>query len=361
MSIIYPDKETIAAMFDKEDFPELPLGQDPVEMLDMCIQALKLAIEESSLEEYKPLEEYIGYGKNVPFYHIEPELLKELNVPRVMITSDVAGVPLLVLRIITKHGGWRGEVVCNVLNATGFFAAGATSIAHELKSGDRNITEDERRIFIIRQTANMLIIAFDTINERIETMVNSFLEEVFWDWLRLWYECYAEHNSLLGYKMKRSPFKKELSKATEIHQNKLQDFWDDDSKQKSLDLKKMNLVLEYHKTYEHWKEMERLQAEGKNWHRYVKAGDMADVSDDLIDVFINKDDISGLALEHAARRARLFNIYDVSDANLEKHKQGIMASGYSRPTLFNYKREGEELLRQRHNNSQSNDLPDSLD
>lgn len=359
MTISYPDKETIAAMFDGEECPGAPLGEDMVELLDMIVQALKLAIDESSLEEYKPLEAYIGYGEDVPYYHIDPELLKELNVPRVMITSDETGVPLLVLRIITKDGWWIGEVVCSVSNAAGFFAGKALALVNEFKAGGASITDEDRRSFIIRKTANMLKSAFTRANARIETMVNSFLEEVFWDWTELWYEYHAEYNSLNGYKMKRLHFKKQLSIVLETHRNEIQTFWNDDSQKTLLDWKKMRLALEYEKTYDHWKEIERLQAEGKNWRRYVKADDMSDISDDLIDDFVNKDDISGLALEHAARRAELFNIYEVSDKNLEKRKLGIMVSGYSRASLFNYKREGEKLLAEERSKLQSNEVINS--
>jgi hypothetical protein len=357
----FPDKETISEMLAGDNFPKLPLGEDPIELLDMIFQALKLAIEEYPLQEYKPLEDYIGYGNDAPYYHIDPEVLKRLNIPRVMLTSDEDDFPLLVLRIITKEGDWLGEAVCNIWGAAGYFAGRAFATVNELKAGGINFTNDDRRTFIIRKAANMLKSAFARINERLEATINSFLDEVFFDWAELWYEYHAEYNSLLGYKMKRLPIKKQLGKVLETHRNNVQAFWSDDSQKRLTELRKMQLVFEYKKTYEHWSEMQRLQTEGKKWRRYIKADDMADVTDDLVNDFITKDDISWLALEHAARRVELYNIFDVNDSNLEKRKQGIMVSGYSRSALFNFKREGEGLLRKERDKVQSNGMESGLD
>jgi hypothetical protein len=358
MKIEFPDKETIAEMFAGEDLPQVVAGNDMSELLEMICQALQLAVDEYPLEDYKPIEEYIGYGKDVPYYQLNPELLERLKIPRVMITRDEAGVPLLVLRIISKDGSWIGEANCNVMNPAGFFAGKAFALVQDLKAAGISMTDDDRRTFVIRKTANMLKSAFDKINDRIEITINSFLEEVYWDWAELWWEYYAEQNSLQGYKMKRLPIRKQLGKALEAHQDKVESSWKDDSQETLHDLKKMRLALEYGKTYEHWKEIQRLQIEGKNWRRYVKAGDMADVTDDLIEDFTSKDNLSGLALEHAARRAELYNIFDVSDKNLEKRRQGIKVSRYSRAMLFNLKREGEELLKKRRAETQSNGSPD---
>lgn len=356
MKIKIPDRETLAEMFAGEDLPQMPAGEDPIELIEMGFQALQLAVEEYPLEEYKALEEYIGYGKEVPYYQLDPELLERLKVPRVMITSDDFDVPILVLRIISKDGSWVGEANCNVLNPAGFFAGKALLLLHDLKAAGVSVTDDDTRDFVIRKTANMLKSAFGKINERIETTIKSFLEEVFWDWAELWWEQHAESNSLQGYKMKRLPMKKQLGKVLEAHRDNVESLWNDDSEKTLLELKKMRLALEYEKTYEHWKEIQRLQIEGKNWRRYVKADDMADVTDDLIEDFTSKDDVSGLALEHAARRAELYNIFDVSDKNLEKRRQGMIVSGYSRATLFNFKREGEDLISKRRAETQSNGL-----
>lgn len=359
MTIKFPNKETIAEMFAGEELPQMPAGEDLLELLEMGLQALQLAVDECPLEEYKPLEEYIGYGNDVSYYQLDPELLERLNIPRVMITSDDVGVPLLVLRIISKDGRWVGEATCNVMYATGSFAGKTLTLVQDLKASGISMTDDDCRDFVIRKTANLLKSAFGKINERIETTINSFLEEVYWDWAELWWEYYAEQNSLQGYKMKRLPIRKQLGKVLEAHRDNVESLWNDDSQKVLLDLKKMRLALEYEKTYEHWKEIQRLQIEGKNWRRYVKAGDMADVTDDLIEDFENKDDLSGLALEHAARRAELYNVFDVSDKNLEKRRQGMIVSGYGRATLFNFKREGEELISKRRAEAQSNGVANS--
>lgn len=217
MDFNYPDRETIAAMFEGEELPKFTSEVDAIDMLDLGVQALKIAIEESSLEEYKPLEYYFEHGKNIPYYKLRPEVLKELNIPRVTVIDDHDDAPLLVLRLITKEGEWIGESVCCPLRVTGYFVGRALAVVNDLKAGGLTMTDDDRRAFIIRKTANMLKSAFAKINERIEIMVNSFLNEVFLDWAELWYEYHAEYNSLLGYKMGRLHVRKQLSKEIEVH------------------------------------------------------------------------------------------------------------------------------------------------
>ena len=341
-------------MFADEELPSIPEGFTSIEWMDICIQAIQIVIKEYPLEEYKPLEEYIGYGSDVPYYQLDPEQIKQLNIPSAMLTSDEAGFPLLFLRIFTKDGSLLTEAKCNMCGAVGFFAGKALSIIVGYKSAGGIITDEDVKIFIIRKTANMLKSALSKLSKRIEITVNSFLEEVACDWMELWYEYAAESNSLQGFKPPRIPFAKEKEKLLKQQEAEIRALWNDDSGKTLSNLKKMRLAFEYRKTYEHWKEIERLQLERKEWRRYVKAGDMEDVTDDLIEDFERDVDISGLALEHAARRAELFNIFGVNEANLRKRAQGIKVSGYSRPNLFKLKKEGEELIEEEMKKRQSN-------
>src|SRR5947209_2554931 len=133
MNIKFPNREEIALLFSDEDkppLPDLPEGMDWVEFLDMIMQALKIAIEEFPLEEYRPIEEFIGYD---PVYSADPDLLRRLNVPSVMLISDKEDFPLLYLRVFTKEGGWLGESICSLTGTSGYFAGRAFALVNQLK------------------------------------------------------------------------------------------------------------------------------------------------------------------------------------------------------------------------------------
>lgn len=344
MKIEFPDKETFEEMFSDGEKPEIPEGREHFELVEMFGQALKIAVGEFPLEEYKPIEEYLGYN---PYYQLDPNILRQLNIPSVMLASDEGGVPILYLRMFRKDGQWLGEAECNLLNMLGFFAGKTLGLLTQLKQAGFNITDEEAREFAIRKTANLLKSAFAKLTDRIEITVDSFMEEVWLNWTEIWYEQHAELNSLQGFKMRRGTFKKQREALLKKHEGDLRSLWANDSSEKHFHLKKELLALYYEQTYEHWKEMERIQAGGRNWRRYVNAGDMADVTEDLIEAFERGTNISGLALEHAARRAELYNVFEVKQRRLEKRKAGIKDSGYSRSRLFELKREGEELLKKR--------------
>lgn len=348
MDIRFPNKEEFAQMFSEEEIGNLPEGVDIIELCDVTVQAFKIAVEEFPLEDYKPIE---GCGGSEPHYFLDPQFLKNTNVPSVMLTTDEEGFPLLYLRIFTKDGSWLGEGVWNGMNAAGFFVGKALSLINELKSNGSIISDEDQKEFLIRKTANMLQAAFSNIKNRLEITVNSYLEEVWWDWAEIWYEHHAEFNSLQGFQMKRLAFAKAREKQIEKHKEEICALWKDESSGTLFDLKKQLLALKYRTIYEHWKEMERMQLEGKNWHRYVKAGDMSDIDDDLIEDFERGADLSGIAIEHAARQAELYNIFDVREKRLEKRRRGIRDSGYSRSRLFELKKEGEEMLENRRKTS----------
>lgn len=101
MKIEFPDKETFEAMFSDGEKPEIPEGTDHFELVEMFRQALKIAVEEFPLEDYKPIEEYLGYD---PYYQLDPSLLQQLNIPSVMLSSDEEGTPLLYLTSVRDKG-----------------------------------------------------------------------------------------------------------------------------------------------------------------------------------------------------------------------------------------------------------------
>jgi hypothetical protein len=344
MKIEFPDKETFDEMFPDGEKPVVPEGMDHFELMEMFGQALKIAVEEFPLEDYKPVEEYLGYN---PYYQLDPATHQQLNIPSVMLTSDEGGVPILYLRMFRKDGQWLGEARCDLLSVVGFFAGKTLALLTQLREAGFNITDEEAREFAIRKTATLLKSAFAKLKDRIELTVDSFMEEVWFNWAEIWYEQQAEINSLQGGAMKRVTFKRQREALLKKHEDDLHTFWADDSSEKLSNLKKELLALHYEQTYEHWKEMQRMQTAGRNWRRYVRADDMSDVTDDLIEAFERGTDISGLALEHAARRAELYNVFDVREKRLEKRKAGIKDSGYSRSRLFKLKSEGEELLNKR--------------
>src|SRR5215212_2508873 len=113
MKIEFPDKEAFEAMFSDGEKPEIPEGTDHFELVEMFGQALRIAVEEFPLEDYKPIEEYLGYD---PYYQLDPSVLQQLNIPSVMLSSDEEGTPLLYLRLFRKDGQWLGEAECTLMN-----------------------------------------------------------------------------------------------------------------------------------------------------------------------------------------------------------------------------------------------------
>jgi hypothetical protein len=91
--------------------------------------------------------------------------------------------------------------------------------------------------------------------------------------------------------------------------------------------------------------------EGDEWKEYAKAGSFHDTPDDLLAKLGNidrRDDktsesrVSGLALEHAARRVSLIK-KRVSESVLGRRKKGIKVTGYSHAKLFEFLKHGREL------------------
>lgn len=344
MVLQFPDKAKITELFSDGEKPDLPDGVDFVEVLALGIEGLKVAIEEFPLNEYKSMEELIGYD---PYYQVDPTILQEKNVPSVMLICDEEGLPQLHLRVFSDDGTWLGEGKFNLISATGYFAAQAHDLISGLKQSGTVVTDEDFEIFIVRKTANMLKEAFEKLRRRIEISLQSFLEETAWNYAELWYRQHAEFNSMQGFQTKRINFGKQREKALRNHVNAILELHADDSSETLSDLRKQLLALNYPKILEHWKEIQRIQLDGKNWRRYVNAGDMDDVTDDLVEQFERVTDISGLAIEHAARRAELYNTIEVREQRLEKRKRGIRDSGYSRSRLFELKKEGERLLENR--------------
>jgi predicted house-cleaning noncanonical NTP pyrophosphatase (MazG superfamily) len=347
VNIEFPDREeiaTLAAAIADEDIPALPEGIDNAELLDICNEALKTAVDKLSLEEQRPLEDH--FEGTPPYHGLTPALLEELGIPTLML-SEEHGVPMVVSRIITKDGVWLGELKFDLMFATGRFVGEHFNFQRGLESSGVTFTSEDRRTFAINGTAELLKSALHKLKDRIEITINSFADEVFLAWVEVWYEENVESNSLKGNKTKRFSFSKFRDKTTKKHDEVTREFWKDHSTEQLSDLKKQLLALYYKKTFEHWKLIQDMQLDGKNWRRYVKAGDMSDITDDLIEDFENDTDLSGLALEHAARRAELFNIFNVNEKRLEKRRKGIKDSGYSRSRLFELKAEGESLLERR--------------
>src|SRR5215204_5715885 len=160
MEIRFPDKATIAESFTDDEKPVLPDGADFVEILALGVKALKLAIEESQLPEYKAIQELLGYD---PGYVIDPRILADGKVPSVSLTCDGEGLPLLHLRIISKDGDWLGDATCNLWSPMGFFVSQAHGLITQLKKSGSPVTEEDFEVFIVRKTANMLKAAFSKV------------------------------------------------------------------------------------------------------------------------------------------------------------------------------------------------------
>lgn len=180
----------------------------------------------------------------------------------------------------------------------------------------------------------------------LELISNLFPELIKTIWVKMAYEAIEETNIFDRNEIPNISLNILKQNVIRKMESEIRNFLQDDTGFDAYILreKKKKFASHYDDIFQHWKEMQRLQIEGKNWRRYIKAGDMSDISDDLIEDFEKGKDMNIIALEHAARRAQLLNTLKLSTENKIKREQGIMCSGYTRSVLYQFKKEGEELL-----------------
>jgi len=313
-----------------------------VEVYALAMEAIKIVIEEFPL--YVLVEAMPDPVRHARFFLIDPETSEEKEAPHVMLTLSEDGLPLLCVRAFDEHGGWLSDANYNLMSMSSYFACHASVQFGEVENLDSESRANWRRV-VARRTADMLQAAFARLEAQIQITATSFLKETAWNLGEFWFDRDAELFGLDGLVINRVNFQKLKEQRSKEHHKAIQTLWEDMSPASLLNNKKQLLALYYEQTFAHWKEMQRMQLEGKDWQQYVRA--VPGITDDLVHKFEKDCKISDLAIEHAARRAELYNVYDAKPKAVEERKRGNHISGYGKSRLFELRKEGWELLRQK--------------
>lgn len=200
---------------------------------------------------------------------------------------------------------------------------------------------------------DMFSIMIDNFYRRAELMMDSFTDEVVAQWMHQVQQNFAQHNAEQGFSI-AMPKNHLTPKFIKNYAKDIVDLWKYQG-QSYDSWRKAELVREYDLLLKHWRLFSQQSRTNEDWREYVKAGKFKDTPDDLLDKFENTDRaddaavtirISEFAIEHAARRVGLLKKKSVDKSVLEKRKQGIRVSGYSSKILFDFLKEGREIITQ---------------
>ena len=315
----------------------------PTEM-DLCMEDfLKIVLETFSQffdefpdEGYMPLIGFTDAGESIQ------------NQSRVQAVRDEQGVPFLYVQVFQDNGAWIFSGHLDFDHFLGYFAGTALQFLTSAKRSQAEMSDDEFKKLLIGYTLQIMDMAMRRLPKWIELMVGSFETKMGLIWSKYLYKEIREEHSFRGVDFPTIDFNLFRQRFVRETVTKIRDFMNDDNgfERHLLKLKKKNLAVIYKTTYDHWESMHSLQLKGMNWRRYVQSGDMTDITDDLVEEFERDVAIGDIAIEHAARRVELLNTIRLASKTLELRSRGIKCSGYSRSKLFQFKREGEELLRE---------------
>lgn len=297
-------------------------------------KAIKRLFDEFPTEGYRPLTTYKEKGQEFQ------------NQSSVYAVEGDDGYPYLNVRVFRDDGTWAFNGYVNIDKFTGYFAGISYNYLINFKRTDSSITQEKFEEYLVNIIVNVLRISIRRLPKWIELMIDSFESKIELIWGKYLYEDIKQENSLKGLQTPQIDLNAYRQRSIRSVESKIREFIQDDTgfDVYLLSRKKQNLALHYKNTYSHWKNIEDLQTKGSNWRRYVRAEDMSDITDDLIEDFEGGKQISDLALEQAARRAEIYNTGKLTKKNQKLRESGIMCSGYSRSKLFIFKGEGEKLL-----------------
>jgi hypothetical protein len=238
---------------------------------------------------------------------------------------------------------------------TGVFFATAYQFASAMRKNDESISDDHFKEYLVTNTLNVLRMAMLRLPKWIELMSNSFQSQMELIWAKKVFEDIKSENKMIGVEIPNVDITAFRERSIRNVTSRMREFLQDETgiDDYILRLKKEKFVYIYRIVQPHWDSMQKFQLAGKNWRRYVRADDMSDISDDLIEDFINDVKVNDIALEHAARRAELHNVGKLTKKNQMLREKGIKCSGYSRSKLFQFKKEGEEIIEAKKSQSSS--------
>jgi hypothetical protein len=337
MDFEFPDNINFAELLLNEKLPDLQ-NHNTVDFSELITMALFLANDfwSSKLES----EAYDEYLENS---HPQENKVTKRNSVLIINKGDIP--THIVIKITKQDGEMLCEVKYDLISITNIFAQKALIIANNLLESGTIIPNEDLRTLIIKFTGEMLEQFLDKVEKRTEISVSSFINEIALKSLDSWFYEFAFRYSLEGFKIKDKSFSKDRDSLLKTYQKRICLLWTD-NRTDALKMRKMILAYHHKIILEHLEEVERIQRRlgGEIWRRYIRAGDMSDIADDLIQEFEATNDFSDLAIQHAARRAKIYNIYNVKDNKLKKRANKIKDSGYSRSRLFKFKDEGDKLL-----------------
>jgi hypothetical protein len=210
--------------------------------------------------------------------------------------------------------------------------------------------ETKRAQFVFDRSVEMTLIMLDHFYQRAELMMESFTWEVITQWQLQNTQRVIHYQAELGEVVPKKK-DKSLENALTHYTEQILNLWKWQGQTVETN-RKLRLAEDYEAIYMHWKRLLGMVGH-EDWLEYTKPKKFADTPDDLLaklpdidrrDEETTKSRLSGFAVEHAARRAGLIKKHGVDPSILKKRRNGIKATGYSASHLFQYLKEGRELL-----------------
>lgn len=318
-------------------------------------QSIKLEDAKLAVEILKKALEHRPYIKKVAlgqeFLALSNEdRLNEMITPRIgLFNVDEAGdLPGLFFRFVGDESPIV-EVFFYPFEAILSFLSEARYYIQQLNLP--NHTDNEKEKGAIDRAIDMTIIMIDNLYGRAKLMIDSFTAEVIAQWHL------QDRKNLLHYLAASGdsvPRQKDTSLAdtVEAYAQEVVKLWEYLG-QTYENWQKIRFAEAYEGILKHWKLLGKMVGDD-DWREYAKAGKkFQDTPDDLLDKLIDIDRrdyrtaelrLSELAIEHAARRVSLIKKHGVSVSILNQRKKGVKATGYSIGQLFEFLRQGRELM-----------------
>ncbi len=311
--------------------------------------------EQDALLAIEIFTKALGYrsqiGKSIigeEYLALSPEeRLNEMLTPRITFHID-GNVPCLFFRFVGDESPVI-EAFFYPIEAVYAFLAEARSYFKWLNLSDR--TDEELEVMAIDRATEMALIMIDNFYPRAEMMMDSFISEVIAQWR------FQNRQNIIHYHAERgNPLPRQKAVLLDLiikdYAKKIGQLWKYQG-QTSENWHKLSLAEEYGAIYKHWKRLSRMSSDDEDWREYAKAGKFQDTPDDLLDKLENTDrldvkivehKVSELAVEHAARRVRLIKKHGVSESVIKQRKEGVRVTGYSSAQLFEFLKQGRELI-----------------
>jgi len=295
---------------------------------------------------------YERYRKKYASYQIKPFPIydkdgKEIqNQSSVELKADENGNLFFRMEVLDNEGNWLFKGDYNLNSSIKHFTEFISQMFLFRKKFGQEITDETLEFQSVVGTVWLIWFAGSLLPRRFEISTSLYPKEIEMFILPRLFDSVRRTMTNKGRKLPAlniSPLREQLIRHIE---KVTRDFlFDKDYHENFSKGQKKYLAKQYEKVFPHWKEMQNIQMRGGNWRRYIKANDMSDITDDLIEEFERGKDISVIAIEHAARREMLMKESKIPAKALALRKQGVYASGFSRSALFEFKKTGEELLK----------------